>query len=420
LRRPRLRLGPVALLILLAAVINAFGQGFSRFTYPLLLPDMRDDMIHSYALAGLLGTINLVAYLCGVLLVSRLSGRVSSVRIVVCGLALGFFGSLLLTVAPNYAVLVLAMVLAGGGAAGTWIPVAGAIGASVEPARRGTALGLISTGFGAAVLVSSQLRAVIYAVEGDGSWRTVWGVQTCLILATLFACLIWFRPAADASAGRTEGAIDLLRGVPGSLQLTLAYTALALGYIVYASFLTAILQKEAHFSASHASTVYSLVGVTSIAGAAATGRLADRFGWRTTYVACAALMCVCAGLVLLRREPWALISAIGFGLPLSSTGSLVVGYLSDHLHGAAIASVFGIVTIPFGVTQACGPWIGGWLRDSSGSFSATFVLSAAAFALAAVSAYTLPRRGRVPLEAHPDVRGGASPIIAADADRRHR
>src|SRR5205823_5589112 len=192
--------GGVALLLAVAIAANALGQGFSRFTYSLLLPDMRNDVVHSYSLAGLLGTINLVAYLAGVLLVSSLAGRVSVVRIVGTGLALCAAGSVVLGIAPDYAVLALGMVLLGGGA------------------------------------------------------------------------------AATASAARVASPLALLRSVPGSGRLTAAYVSVALGYMIYASFIAALLAKEAHFGAGHVSAVFSLIGVGGVAGSVATGRIADRVG----------------------------------------------------------------------------------------------------------------------------------------------
>jgi len=396
--RQRAVRGGVGLLIALSIAANGLGQGFSRFTYALLLPDMRADIIHSYGLAGLLGTFNLVAYLAGVLLVSALSGRVSPIRIVCIGLALCAVASVVLAAAPDYGILALGMVLLGGGAAGTWVPLAAVVSASVDHDKRGAALGALTTGFGAAILLAAQLRSLVYALAGDGSWRLVWLVEAALIAATCAACVAWFRPSAEATAARVASPLVLLRSIPAWGRLTLAYVALALGYIIYLSFLSALLETEAHASARHTSTVFSLIGISSIVGSVVTGRLADRFGWRSTYVLSSSVMTVCGLLALARREPWVSASAVMFGLPLTTTGALIVGYLGDYVRGPAIAAVFGVITLPFGVAQAAGPWIGGWLRDASGSFTATFLLASAALALAALSASTLPR-GRPLLEA---------------------
>ena len=391
--------GDVVLLLALATAANGLGQGLSRFTYALLLPDMRDDVIGSYGLAGLMGTLNLAAYLVGVLVVSALSGRVSVVRIVCAGLGICATANAVLAVAPNVAVLALGMVLLGAGAAGTWVPLAAVVSGSVDPRRRGAALGALTTGFGASILLTAQLRSLVYSYAGGAAWREVWAVEAVLVAAVCVACALWLRPTAAATAARVASPGKLLRSVPGWGRLTVAYVGVAVGYIIYASFLSALLQKEAHFGADHASAVFSVIGVTSILGSIATGRIADRAGWPDTYAVACAVMSICVLLVLLRREPWVALSAALYGLPLTTTGGLVVGYLGDHLHGSAVAAAFGAITLPFGVAQAVAPWMGGWVRDWTGSFTATFLLAGVALGIASLSAALLPRRRQTVLEA---------------------
>ncbi|MFQ5516778.1 MAG: YbfB/YjiJ family MFS transporter [Acidimicrobiia bacterium] len=65
--------------------------GFGRFTYGLLLPAMTTGVVGSYGRAGLLGTVNLGAYLVGMLAIGTLTGRVYPERL----LAAGIMGSVL-------------------------------------------------------------------------------------------------------------------------------------------------------------------------------------------------------------------------------------------------------------------------------------------------------------------------------------
>lgn len=387
--------GSVLLLIGLAIAANGLGQGFSRFTYLQLLPDMRDDLIGSYSLAGLLGTINLVAYLVAVLVVSWFAGRISIVLVVAGGLGLCTVGSLVLAAAHSYATLAFGMVLLGGGAAGTWVPLAGVVTASVPANRRGLALGALTTGFGISILLAAQLRSAVYSVGGEGSWRAVWVIQAILVGLTCIACAFLFRPSAAATARSHGHPLALLRSVPGWGRLTMAYVAVAVGYVIYASYLSALLEKEAHFSPSHTSAVFSVIGVVAVIGAIVTGRLADRVGWRFAFAASCTAMATCGLLVLARTEPWVMLSGVLYGLPLTTTGAFVAGYLGDHLRGAAIGAAFGAITIPFGISQAVAPWLGGWMRDASGSFTATFLLSVTAFLLATIGALSLPSARRV-------------------------
>src|SRR3954452_17352296 len=98
----------IPILVLAAAV----AQGFGRFGYALLLPAVNADLVHSYAVAGLLGTLNLTAYLGGTLLVSLTADRLGPATAVRSGLLLTTAGLSVLAVAPTVPVLVAGMVLA--------------------------------------------------------------------------------------------------------------------------------------------------------------------------------------------------------------------------------------------------------------------------------------------------------------------
>ena len=51
------------LVVVLVMAGACVAQAFGRFTYGVLLPAVRDDMLGSNRAAGLLGTVNVAAYL---------------------------------------------------------------------------------------------------------------------------------------------------------------------------------------------------------------------------------------------------------------------------------------------------------------------------------------------------------------------
>src|SRR3954453_1683301 len=116
----------IPILVLAAGV----AQGFGRFGYALLLPAVNADLVHSYAVAGLLGTLNLTAYLCGTLLVSLTAGRLAPATSVRLGLLVTTAGVSVLALAPSVPVLVAGMVLAGFGGGMIWVPAPGLAGAA--------------------------------------------------------------------------------------------------------------------------------------------------------------------------------------------------------------------------------------------------------------------------------------------------
>jgi predicted MFS family arabinose efflux permease len=185
-----------------------------------------------------------------------------------------------------------------------------------------------------------------------------------------------------------------LRRLPGAAALTVSYACFAMGYVVYSSYLVAALKDDAGFSAGHASLVYSVVGLFGIVGGLLVGRLSDRLGRRNLMVGAHLLMAASAFAVLLGAEPWVAISAAAFGIFASGMPAVVAAYVADHLEAVAVAGVLGVVTIAFGLSQALGPLLGGWLADASNAFVLTFVLSATAHLIGAAAGLALPDDGR--------------------------
>jgi MFS family permease len=382
--------------LVLALVVVAVGvaQGFGRFTYPLVLPAIESDLLHSYSLAGWLGTANLTAYLVGVLFVSLAAARVSPARLIVLGLVVSTAGLALMTCAASPGALLGGMIATGIAGALIWIPAPGLAGAVVPEGRRGFAIGLMASGIGIAVLFAAELTHLVQARYGANEWRMVWGVEAALAALATGLALGWLREPDEEHATDPQSSIvreilglASLRRLPGWVAITAAYSGYGLCYSVYSSYLVAALQSDAGFSARHASLDYGLVGLSIAAGGILLGQLSDRVGRRPTLVWGFAAMGSCPLFVLIGAEPWAGASALLFGIMMSGLGSVVAAYVRDHTTEGLFASAFGAITLFFGVAQLAGPELGGILAEHTGTFRWAFLVSAfGAFAGAAASA----------------------------------
>ncbi|WP_216870357.1 YbfB/YjiJ family MFS transporter [Modestobacter excelsi] len=377
----------IPILVLAAGV----AQGFGRFGYALLLPAVNADLVHSYTLAGLLGTLNLTAYLGGALLVSLTAGRTAPATSVRLGLLSTTTGVSVLALAPSVPVLVAGMVLAGFGGALIWVPAPGIAGSAVPVARRGLAIGLTGSGVGLGVVASSGLTAVVHAVAGPDAWRPVWGIEAVVSALVAVAAARWLRPAVFPVSGPVR--VSALRAVPGWIGSTLSYGGYGLAIAIYMTFLVAAYEDDAGFSSGHASAVFALTGVCITAGGILLGRWSDAVGRRAAMMWAYAGMTVAILLVPVGAEPWAAFSALLFGLAMSGAPAVLAAHLADTLDPRRFAAAFGAVTLVFGLAQLVGPQLGGWIADRTGSFSTAFLVAAAAALGAAVASATLPRRG---------------------------
>lgn len=382
-------------LVVLVALASGVAQAFGRFSYAVLLPAIDRDLLGSYAVAGLIGTVNVGSYLLGTLLVSALARRAAPADLMRGGLVVTCAGLLALSQADSAVALAVGAGLTGAGGAFIWVPAPGLAGSVVRPARRGAAIGLAGTGIGGGIVFATALAAVLQSRGGDGSWRTVYLVEAVLAVVVLVLCLLFLRPAAhpaDAVAPRAGA----LRRVPGWLGIVGGYTAYGLAFSVYTSYLVTALEDDAGFAPGHAAAVYSLVGLAFIGGGVLLGPLSDRWGRGRTLIGGYLLMAAAIALVPLGVEPAASASAVAFGLMMSGLPTVIAAHLADVLTPREFAGAFGRCTLAFGVAQLCGPPLGGVLAERTGAFSASFVLAATVALLGAAASTAVLRAPALP------------------------
>lgn len=375
--------------VALVGLASAVAQSFGRFSYALLLPAIDRDLLGSYAVAGLLGTANVAAYLLGTVAVSALSRRADPATLIRAGLVASTLGLALLSQAGSAATLAVGLSLTGLGGAFIWVPAPGLAGSAVRPAQRGAAIGLTGSGIGVGIVAASILTAVLHRSGGDASWRTVWLVEAGVALLTLVLCLVLLRPAAvegDAAPARAGA----LRRVPGWLGLVGAYSAYGLAYSVFTTYVVTALQADAGFSDTHASLDYTLLGLALVVGGPLFGRLSDHRGRGPVLVVGYLAMAAAIALVLVGAEPFAAISVLVFGITMSGLPAVIAAQLSDHLSPREFAGAFGRLTLFFGVGQLAGPPLGGWLAERTGSFTLPFVVAAGTALVGALASRAVP------------------------------
>ncbi len=369
----------VVTLVLLACCV---AQGFGRFTFALLLPAVKSELLGSYGLAGFIGTMNVAAYLVGTLAMSVLSTRVNAVRLMVGGLASSSAGLLVLSAAHRPAVLVLGMALTGVGGALIYLPSPGVLAGVFPPEQRGLAIGLASIGIGGGIVFSSQLTNLVRWVTGDGSsWRPVWAIEGAIAVVTLVLAAVSLR--VPVSPPSSPPRLTALRHVDRWWALAPGYVTYGLAYILVMSYVVAMLEQQAHFGHAHASAAFALIGLAVTGGGVLLGRASDRWGRRTTLVGGFVLASASTVLLLAQREPWVTVAVLGFGAAFAGNITIIAAYIGDHAPAHEFGPAFAAVTLGFGLAQAVGPQLGGWIIDHTGSFTPVFLLSAAVWAIGA-------------------------------------
>lgn len=383
----------VALVMAAACVAQAFG----RFTWGVVLPGARDDLLGgSNTIAGFFGTLNVTAYMLGTLAVSWASSRLTLVGLVRIGLIISTTALGLAAFAPSGPVLGVALFAMGLGGAVIWIP-SPAISARVLPASRaGMAVGLVGSGIGVGLLFAGQTAAWLDRRDDTGSaWQTLYRIEFAVALVVLVGAFVVLRPRGDRPAlAGGFGGVRALRTVRAWIPATVAYAAYGFGYILVMAFLVARLEDDAGFSSGQAAAMFSIVGVAAVFGGLSLGPLSDRLGRRVTLTGAFVLFAASTLMVLTGRQPWVAIAAVGVGLVFSGAPALIIAHIVDHTDADTYGPAFSAATLAFGVAQMVSPQIGGTIADWLGSFTWVFVLSAVLSTIGAAASSRLPARGR--------------------------
>lgn len=384
------------IVLVMASVVVA--QAFGRFTWGLVLPSARDDVLGgSNTLAGLLGTLNVSAYMVGTLGMAWAATKASLTGLMRVGLLISTSSLAAAAFAPNGVVLGVAVFAMGIGGAIIWIPSPAIAAKLLPPHRSGQAVGLISSGIGLGILFAGQLSNRLATGEGDAAtplWQRVYRVEFAIALVVVVAVFVFLRVGLEAPVGRSGGlgGFGALRTVDGWRPLTVAYACFGFAYILVIGFLVARLEDDAGFTADQAAAMFAVVGASTAAGGAGLGLLADRIGVRTALMGSMSIFGTCTLVLLTGSQPWVTLAAIGVGITFTGTPGLILTHVVNHTDDETYGPALAAATLAFGITQMISPQVGGAIADVTGSFTAVFALSAVVSFVGATAATRLPRR----------------------------
>jgi len=383
------RAGSTEITVLFTCFIAAT-YGFGIYLFAALMPDIRAALGFDYAAVGVI-TASVQA---GFLVFALLSGFLAPVL----GARRTILGSTLLCAACLLAMpmvsstlaLGLLLTLLGAAAASVWIPMAALTQEIVPEARRGMALGLMSSGTAYGVFLNGW---VVPAVLPGYGWARV-----CLLLGgvTLLLALwaLWrmgwrdgpVAPAAQhASRPKASRLRVLLR--PLSLGVLAMMFLNGLSCMPAQNYLSGLMREQLHYDVSAAALAWTLIGVLGMGGGMAMGALADRITIRWAMVLTYVLLSM-AALCFRWHAGLAMVyaGAVCFGLAFYAVFGLVPAYVGALYSADDTSAVFGVGNVLLGLGGVAGNLVGGISRQNTGDFDGVFgLVLAAALATLALS-----------------------------------
>ncbi len=384
------------LVIFMGLFTTIAAHGFGRMAYTIILPAMKDGLEFDYTQLGLLGTGNFIGYLTMAIAGGFLAARFGTRIVITFALILMGVSMILTGLAQSFGFAFSMRLLTGLGNGAAYVPAMALGSAWFAANRRGFATGIVSGGIGAGTLISGLVVPPILATFGSEGWRFSWYILGGSVLAIAGIVFLFIRSRPEekgllpvgSDKDNTLQPVASDKGKTSSLQwssvykkraawyLGIVYFFYGLSYIIYMIFFAAYLVKEMGFTQSWAGGLWATVGGLSVFCGIIWGGISDRIG-RSKGAALAYLVLGLSYIIfaLIKVKFGFYLSAVLFGLTAWSIPTIMAASAGDFFGPRLAPAGLGFITLFFGIGQALGPALGGYMADVSNSFTLPFLVA---------------------------------------------
>jgi len=384
------------IVILMGLLTTIAAHGFGRMSYTIILPAMKDGLQFNYTELGLLGTGNFIGYLTMAIIGGFLAARFGTRIVITFALVLMGVTMLLTGLANSFGFAFMMRLMTGLGNGASYVPAMALGSAWFAMKKRGFATGIVSAGIGIGTFISGLVVPPILTSFGQNGWRFSWYILggAVLVISGIVYVFVLSRPEEkglrQVGAEETEvspaSSMDTKKA--SSLQWTsvikmgsvwylgVVYFFYGFSYIIYMLFFAAYLVKEMGFSQEAAGGLWALVGGLSIFCGVIWGSISDRLG-RGKGAALAYLVLGLSYIIyaLVKAKFGFYLSAGLFGLTAWSIPTIMAAAAGDFVGPRLAPAGLGFITLFFGIGQALGPILGGYLADTTNSFTVPFLVA---------------------------------------------
>jgi len=297
-----------------------------------------------------------------------------------------------LGLAPNYGIVLLASILVGISTA-LWHPTALSVLSYRNASRRGLALSLHGMGGN---LGNAIGPAMIGIIIGAIAWQTAsWILAIPLILLALLLWVVLRKvPGVE---GDKVGAKQYFSSVIGLLKNKVMLTLVvsnglrAMGTVSVFAFFSLYCSKDLGFSSTKVGVYYMLMMASGIASQPFLGYLSDRFGRRSVMIPSIILLGLLQILIVWSGSGVGLVLvAICVGLFIYSVGAVIQAAAMDATPARTGGTTIALLMGSSALFQIPSPTIAGWLSESYGTPS-VFLYSGALVLVSALVLLFLPK-----------------------------
>jgi len=383
------------IVIFMGLVTTVAAHGFGRMAYTILLPAMKDGLNFDYTQLGLLGTGNFIGYLSMAIIGGILAARFGTRAIITLALLLMGVTMILTGLARSFGFAFAMRLFTGLGNGAAFVPAMALGSAWFAVKNRGFATGIVSGGIGLGTFLSGIIVPYILMSYGADGWRYSWYILGSIVIVVAMIVFLFLRnhpgdigllpvgqqekeTIPQTSSKNKVSSLDWSKvyRMKSMWYLGIVYFFYGLSYIIYIVFFAAYLVKEMGYTAAWAGGLWATVGGLSIFCGVIWGSISDRIG-RGKGAALAYFVLGISYIVyaVFKSESGFYLSAILFGLTAWSIPTIMAAAAGDLVGPRLAPAGLGFVTLFFGIGQAIGPALGGYLADVSNSFTLPFLMA---------------------------------------------
>jgi sugar phosphate permease len=394
------------------ALVVLLAHGFGRMSYSVILPPMKEGLSLTYTQVGLVGTGNFIGYLCLAVIGGFLAARFGARKIIFISLMVMGICLFLTGLSESFGFAFAMRLITGMGNGGSYIPVMALPAAWFVTRKRGLATGIATVGTGTGLSLAGIILPYFIVSYGHEGWRYAWYVMGILVFAGSFIVYALERNSPEEKGLFIYGSAEDDKSRQGSRQgvsflsawrdvikereiwkLGSVYFMYGFSYIIYLTFFIAYLTKEIGLSQKNAGGIFAVLGLCSIFSGVLWGSISDlvgrRFGSMYAYIVLALSYCIFA---FWNDQTGLYVSCIIYGFTISSIPVILAAAAGDSVGAKLAPAGLGCITLIFGIGQAIGPAVAGYIKDSTGSFTGAFALSAVVSLAGAIGSLFLRKK----------------------------
>lgn len=395
-------------IVLTGILAFMLAHGFGKMSYTVILPSMKDGLSLTYTQVGLVATGNFIGYLIASVVGGFLASRFGARKIIFLSLLVTGGGLFVTGLSDSFAFAFVTRLITGFGNGGVPVLMITLPAIWFAERKRGLAMGIVNMGVGLGLSLAGLLLPYCIGYYGSEGWKYAWYFMGAAVFAGSFVCYALLRDhpsekgltvcGADAHEEQANpptgsplaSALHRVLGEGAIWKLCAVYLTFGFSYMIYLTFFIAYLTRELGMPETEAGRVFALLGFLSIFCGLPWGGLSDRIGRR--YASTLGFLTIAISFLLFAwyKEPaGAYLSAVLFGLTGFGIPVIIAAAVGDALGGQLASAGFGLATLFFGLAQVFAPYVGGWIKDTTGTFDTAFLLCTAVAVLGAFLSYFL-------------------------------